>query len=58
MLRTMALALAVPLSLALFAATRKPGGRPVGVVGIENATQVTVRLQHRWGDGSGPTDGA
>jgi hypothetical protein len=27
-----------------------------GVVGIENSTQVTVRLQHRWGDGSWDLD--
>ena len=27
-----------------------------GVVGIENATQVTIRMQHRWGDGTWKAD--
>ena len=57
MLRTMTLALAVPLALAAICGTPKAEAADrFGVVGIENATQVTIRLQHRWGDGQWTTD--
>jgi hypothetical protein len=57
MLRTMTLALAVPLALAAICGIPKAEAADrFGVVGIENATQVTIRLQHRWGDGQWTTD--
>jgi hypothetical protein len=55
--RTM-LALAVPLALAttLGVSPKAEAADRFGVVGIENATHVTIRLQHRWGDGPWSTD--
>lgn len=52
MTRTRILALATTLALAatLCNTPRAEAVDRFGVVGIENATQVTIRLNHRWGD--------
>ena len=43
------------LQLAVVAATfvplRSEAADRFGVVGVDNSTRVTIRLQHRWGDG-------
>jgi hypothetical protein len=57
MLRTMTLALAVPLALAtIWDSPKAEAADRFGVVGIENTTRVTIRLQHRWGNGQWSTD--
>ena len=58
MIRTLTLGLLVTLALAatpLIPATAEAASR-YAVVGVENTTHVTIRMQHRWGDGDWRTD--
>jgi hypothetical protein len=58
MIRKMSLTAVIPLAFCanFFGSPNVEAADRFGVVGIENATNVTVRLQHRWGDGQWATD--
>ena len=58
MFRSSLLALIAPLAFAgtLFSANTAQAANRFAVVGIENTTQHTIKLQHKWGDGEWKTD--
>jgi hypothetical protein len=58
MFRTTLLALAAPLAIAatVFSPSKAEAANRFAVVGIENTTQNTINLQHKWGDGEWKKD--
>ena len=58
MIRSSLLALVAPVAMAttLFSSGSATAAERYGVVGIENTTQLTIRVQHKWGDGPWKTD--
>lgn len=58
MVRSHLLALGAPLAVAaaLLTPTNADAANRFAVVGIENTTQHTIRLSHKWGDGEWHTD--
>ena len=58
MVRSTLLALAAPLALTatMFSPAKAEAANRFAVVGIENTTQNTINLQHKWGDGEWKTD--
>ncbi|HEY1186430.1 MAG TPA: hypothetical protein VGE74_02185 [Gemmata sp.] len=58
MIRSTLLALVAPVAIAatLFSPAKAEAANRFAVVGIENTTQHTVRLSHKWGDGQWRTD--
>ena len=58
MIRPIALALVAPLALAatMFSPSKAEASNRYAVTGIENSTQYTVRMYHKWGNGEWKLD--